>query len=242
MDVSEYFKDLNSYNGILLCAVTLSLYVIYESVEFARRTKIRELAEFSRSRTTNNDIHEGFEQYFLDGPAANDLLGLEREGITDVETWLDVYRKIPKNDKIETFGDINKYRQRAQDFPAVYWWLSFLSVEFGPVVELENNLNEAFRISFLRKDIETLHIKKLWEELYKLCNSNELRAILFNALIKLETDNKSDLYDEEIIDFENEFLTSYLANEKEDSESLNEASLSILNRKLLDVNNIIKLR
>jgi ATP-dependent DNA helicase RecQ len=241
-DVSEYFKDLNSYNGILLCAVTLSLYVIYESVEFARRTKIKELAEFSRSRTTNNDIHEGFEQYFLDGPAANDLRGLEREGITDVEMWLDVYRKIPKNDKIETFGDINKYRQRAQDFPAVYWWLSFLSVEFGPVVELESNLNEAFRISFLRKDIETLHIKKLWEELYKLCNSNELRAILFNALIKLETDNKSDLYDEEIIDLENEFLTSYIANEKEDSESLNEASLSILNRKLLDVNNIIKLR
>ena len=217
----------------------MSLHVIYESVEFARRSKIRELAEFSRSRTTNDDIHEGFEQYFLDGPAANDLRGLEREGITDVEMWLDVYRKIAKNDRIETFGDINKYRQRAQDFPAVYWWLSFLSVEFGPITELENNLNEAFRISYLRKDMETEHIKNLWRELYRLCNSNESRAILHNVLIKVETENKSDFYDEEIKHIENEFLVNYISNKNEDDETSNEASLSILNRKLLNINNII---
>ena len=238
-DVSEFFEGLNAHNAILLCAVTLSLHVIYESVEFARRSKIRELAEFSRSRTTNDDIHEGFEQYFLDGPAANDLRGLEREGITDVEMWLDVYRKIAKNDRIETFGDINKYRQRAQDFPAVYWWLSFLSVEFGPITELENNLNEAFRISYLRKDMETEHIKNLWRELYRLCNSNESRAILLNVLIKVETENKSDFYDEEIKDIENEFLVNYISNKNEDDETSNEASLSILNRKLLNINNII---
>ena len=129
----------------MLCAVTFSLHVIpNESVEFAERSKIRELAEFSRSRTTNDDIHEGFEQYFLAKIIANDLRGLEREGITDVEMWLDVYRKIAKNDRIETFGDINKYRQKSSRFPSCLLVALILSVEFGPITELENNLNEAF--------------------------------------------------------------------------------------------------
>ena len=238
-EAEKYFNNLNTHNAILLCAITLSLHVIYESVEFARRSKIREISEFSRIRTSNDDIHEGFEQYFLDGPAANDLRELERQGETGLEVWMDIYRKIPKANRSETFGDINKYRQRAQDFPAVYWWLSFLSVEFGQLKsELENNLVEAFRISFLRKDIEQENIKKLWEELYKLCRDNESRAILINLLIK-EASEHINLYDEETVNIENEFLSNYISNKNEDNDTLNEASLSILNRKLLNINNII---
>ena len=61
---------------------------------------------------------------------------------------------------------------------------------------------------------------------------------MINLLIK-EASEHINLYDEETVNIENEFLSNYISNKNEDDETSNEASLSILNRKLLNINNII---
>jgi ATP-dependent DNA helicase RecQ len=70
-EFSEIYSDLDSFSSLLLSSVNIALHEIYTSVESARRRKVREIIEFSRNKVSNSEIHNGFEQYFTDGPAAD---------------------------------------------------------------------------------------------------------------------------------------------------------------------------
>ena len=70
-EYSEIYSDLDNFSSLLLSSVNIALHEIYTSVESARRRKVREIVEFSRNKVSNTEIHNGFEQYFTDGPAAD---------------------------------------------------------------------------------------------------------------------------------------------------------------------------
>lgn len=233
-------EEEDPYDAILMCAITLLLQVTYQSVEFSRRSKIREVVNIVRRELDSKDIHKEFDQYFLNGPASEFLNDLADNKITDTLEWMDVwFNKIPMSDKEDTYADIIKFNDYANDFPAVSWWYSFLNVFKHEADILENNLISAFEIS----QNDTVD-SELWEKLYKESEqrdekiSKEVKAILWKCLILQYTKGRNDLYSEEIYKFENEYLDDFANARKK--EIYHESSMAILNRRLGDLVNLSK--
>lgn len=236
-DFLSIYDGLDHFSSLLLSAVHIGLYEIYTSVESSRRRKIKELVDFSREMKTNDEIHEGFERYFTDGPAAELFNNLDANNNEDVDDWIKAYETLTIDERINSRGDINNFSDK---LPA-NWLLVRNSIESqnknNLSVEIIQALSETDK-EYLEKDRDQ-KIFEWWSQCYELNENIEISTILvgavFERFIKIEDRDIRRDYD----NLTAEVLEQYFLGETEDEDS-NIFTLKFMNAKLNSIKNLSK--
>ena len=138
---------MDEFSSLLLASVNIALYEIYTSVESARRRKIREIIDFSRNKVSNSEIHNGFEQYFTDGPAADLVRQLYDKQIYEITPWFESYESLTAEQRIDSRGDIVRYSDESSSYLAIEWLLILNSIESGNIDNLKSEVFQALQNS-----------------------------------------------------------------------------------------------
>ena len=240
-DYRDLYSDLDEFTSLLLASVNIALYEIYTSVESARRRKIREIIDFSRNKVSNIEIHNGFEQYFTDGPAADLFRQLYDKQIYEITPWLESYESLTAEQRIDSRGDIVRYADESSSYLAIEWLLILNSIESGNIENLKSELFQALQNS----DKELTEINKydkifnLWKKCFELSSDLELRGILLNESCEYFLNLSDEVIKKEYLSLSYEYIVKYLSKEDEIDIS-NIFSLKIFNLNLDLINTLMK--
>ena len=240
-DYRDLYSDLDEFSSLLLASVNIALYEIYTSVESARRRKIREIIDFSRNKVSNIEIHNGFEQYFTDGPAADLFRQLYDKQIYEITPWLESYESLTAEQRIDSRGDIVRYADESSSYLAIEWLLILNSIESGNIENLKSELFQALQNS----DKELTEINKyekifnLWKKCFELSSDLELRGILLNESCEYFLNLSDEVIKKEYLSLSYDYIVEYLSKEDEVDIS-NIFSLKIFNLNLDLVNTLMK--
>ena len=239
-DYRDLYSDLDEFTSLLLASVNIALYEIYTSVESARRRKIREIIDFSRNKVSNSEIHNGFEQYFTDGPAADLFRQLYDKQITEIEPWVKAYESLTAEQRVDSRGDIVRYADESLSYLAIDWLLIINSIESGNI----ENLNSELLLAIQNTDNQMTSSNKynevyeLWKKCFEINSDSEILAILLLGSV----DYFSHLSDKDIvknyIDSSSNYLSDYFEYNLE-SDAANIFSLKLLNNKLSMLNEVL---
>ena len=224
-----------------MASVNIALYEIYTSVESARRRKIREIIDFSRNKVSNSEIHNGFEQYFTDGPAADLFRQLYDKQIYEITPWLESYESLTAEQRIDSRGDIVRYSDESSSYLAIEWLLILNSIESGNIENLKSELFQALQNS----DKELTEINKyekifnLWKKCFELSSDLKLRGILLNESCEYFLNLSDEVIKKEYLSLSYDYIVEYLSKEDEVDIS-NIFSLKIFNLNLDLVNTLMK--
>ena len=216
-DYRDLYSDLDEFTSLLLASVNIALYEIYTSVESARRRKIREIIDFSRNKVSNIEIHNGFEQYFTDGPAADLFRQLYDKQIYEITPWLESYESLTAEQRIDSRGDIVRYADESSSYLAIEWLLILNSIESGNIENLKSELFQALQNS----DKELTEINKydkifnLWKKCFELSSDLELRGILLNESCEYFLNLSDEVIKKEYLSLSYEYIVKYLSKEDE---------------------------
>lgn len=240
-EYSEIYSDLDNFSSLLLSSVNIALHEIYTSVESARRRKVREIVEFSRNKVSNTEIHNGFEQYFTDGPAADLFRQLYDSQIYEITPWLESYESLTVEQRIDSRGDIVRYADESSSYLAIEWLLILNSIESGNIENLKSELFQALQNS----DKELTEINKydkifnLWKKCFESSSDLELRGILLNESCEYFLNLSDEVIKKEYLSLSYDYIVKYLSKEDEIDIS-NIFSLKIFNLNLDLINTLMK--
>ena len=236
----DLYSDLDEFTSLLLASINIALYEIYTSVESARRRKIREIIDFSRNKLSNSEIHNGFEQYFTDGPAADLFRQLYDKQITEIKPWIEAYESLTAEQRVDSRGDIVRYADESLSYLAIDWLLIINSIESGNI----ENLNSELLLAIQNTDNQMAssnkykEVYKLWKKCFEINSDFEILAILLFGSV----DYFSHLSDKDIvknyIDISSNYLSDYFEYNLE-SDAANIFSLKLLNNKLTMLNKVL---
>lgn len=191
---------------------------------------------------SNNEIHNGFEQYFTDGPAADLFRQLYDKQEYEIEPWFQAYGSLTAEQRVDSRGDIVRYADESSNYLAIDWLLIFNSIESGNTENLSSELTLA--IQNCDKELITNNkyekIFELWQKCLVINSDFEIsEALLFHSLnyfINLSDKNIVENY----IEISLNFLSTYFQNNIE-SDVSNFIFLKLINNKLEVLNeNLIK--
>ena len=235
-DYRDLYSGLDEFTSLLLASVNIALFEIYTSVESARRRKIREIVEFSRNKVSNSDIHDGFEQYFTDGPAADLFRQLYDKQITEIGPWIEAYESLTAEQRVDSRGDIVRYADESLSYLAIDWLLIINSIESGNI----ENLNSELLLAIQNTDnkLPSSNVYELWKKCFEINSDTEILSILLFGSV----DYFLHLSDKSIVknyaDICSDYLFDYFQNNLE-LEASNIFSLKLLNNKLSMLNKVL---
>jgi len=239
-DYRNLYSGLDEFTSLLLASVNIALIEIYTSVESARRRKIREIVEFSRNKVSNSDIHNGFEQYFTDGPAADLFRQLYDKQITEIEPWIEAYESLTAEQRVDSRGDIVRYADESLSYLAIDWLLIINSIESGNI----ENLNSELLLAIQNTDNQMTSSNKynevyeLWKKCFEINSDFEILAILLFGSV----DYFLHLSEKDIVKNYTNISSNYLSDYFEynlESDAANIFSLKLLNNKLSMLNEVL---